>query len=65
MSSLYKAVKDGDLIVVWPQQATTSAVVLAYPKDTAKLQSIPMAFCDGSARNVTKAEFDTLVKGGK
>ena len=48
MSSLYKAVKDGDLIVIWPQQATTSAVVLAYPKNAAELQSIPMAFCDGT-----------------
>ena len=65
MGSLYKAVKDGDLIVIWPQQATTSAVVLAYPKNAAELQSIPMAFCDGSARNVTKVEFDKLVPAGK
>ncbi len=52
MSSLYKAVKDGDLIVIWPQQTQTSAVVLAYPKDAAKLQSIPTAFCDGTAQDV-------------
>ena len=49
MSSLAKAVKDGDLVVIWPQQPTTSAVLLAYPKDASKLQSIPVAFCDGSA----------------
>jgi hypothetical protein len=65
MSSLYKAVKDGDLIVIWPQQATTSAVLLAYPKDAATLQSIPVAFCDGSADKVTKQRFDALIKGEK
>jgi hypothetical protein len=65
MGSLYKAVKDGDLVVIWPQQATTGAVLLAYPKNAAELQSIPLAFCDGTARNVTKVEFDMLFKGGK
>lgn len=65
MGALAKAVKDGDLVVIWPAQPTTGTVLFAYPKEAAKLQSIPVAFCDGTARNVNKQEFDTLVKSGK
>jgi hypothetical protein len=65
MGSIYKAVKDGDLVVIWPTQPTTSEEVFAYPKEAANLQSIPIALCNGRARNASKQEFDTLVKSGK
>jgi hypothetical protein len=61
-----QAIKDGDIIVHWgatPVQAAagSSNTVLAYVKD-APTKGGPVALLDGSARNVTKQEFDQLAK---
>ena len=72
MSQLYNKLKDTDIEVYWgsvPVRATagTSNTVLAYSKSslTKNPAKIPVAMLDGSARTMTKQEFDSAAKGAK
>jgi hypothetical protein len=64
---LHKLIKDGNLIVFWgvDGQRAAEGAVLAYPKDAEKLQTVPVAMCNGTAKNMSKAEFDKAPKAGK
>jgi hypothetical protein len=72
MASLQKLFQpDGDVHVYWganPRNAPggTSNTVLAYSKSAqAKGGPIPVAMLDGTARTMTKQEFDSAPKAGK
>jgi hypothetical protein len=72
MSQLYNKLKDTDIEVYWgsnPARATagSSNTILAYSKSslTKNPQKIPVAMLDGSARTMTKQEFDNAAKGAK
>ena len=66
MPNLYKAIKDGDLIVYWgadPNRAPagTSSTVLAYLKDVPTKGGVVLMF-DGSASNMTAQAFQNAAK---
>jgi hypothetical protein len=70
--NLYKTIKDGDVIVFWGVDGSKTPegpanTVLAYPKNAEKpgAFAIPVALCDGTARNMTPPEFAKAPKAGK
>jgi hypothetical protein len=69
MASIHKLFQEGDVHVYWGASyrnapGGTSNTVLAYSKSAeAKGGPIPVAMLDGSARAMTKQEFDNAPKG--